>query len=60
MEREIIYSFRVMEQLMRMGYVPLMTLPNPKNPKFNCWVFEWNEEFQKDLEKILRGGSSNG
>lgn len=60
MEREIIYSFRVMEQLMRMGHTPLMTLPNPKNPKFSCWVFEQSEKFQKDLEKILRGGSSSG
>lgn len=60
MKQEIIYSYRVMEQLVRMGYIPVATIPNPKNTKYNCWIFEWNEAFQKDLEKILRGGSSNG
>lgn len=60
MKQEIIYSMRVMIQLVKMGHNPVSSFPNPKDPKYNCWVFEQSEEFQRDLEKILRGGSSNG
>lgn len=60
MKQEIIYSYRVMEQLIRMGYIPVATIPNPKNTKYNCWIFEWNEEFQRDLSKILKEVSRHG
>ena len=45
MKTEIIYSLRVMEILVKMGYIPIATLPNPKNSKYNCWVFELTEAF---------------
>ena len=54
MKQEIIYSYRVMEQLIRMGYLPVATIPNPKNTKYNCWIFEWSEEFQRDFETALK------
>lgn len=54
MQQEIIYSLRVMEQLVRMGHIPVATIPNPKNTKYNCWVFEMNEAFQRDLEQVLK------
>lgn len=57
MEREIIYSLRVMEQLVKLGHIPVATLPNPKNIKYNCWVFEQSEKFQRDLEIVLKGVS---
>lgn len=57
MKQEIIYSLKVMEQLVRLGYVPVATLPNPKNIKYNCWVFEQTEEFQKDLSMVLKEAS---
>ncbi len=56
---EIIYSLRVMEQLVKMGHLPKATMPNPKNPKYNCWVFEQSEQFQADLSKVLEGVSRN-
>ena len=45
MKTEIIYSLRVMEILVKMGHIPVATLPNPKNSRYNCWVFELTEEF---------------
>lgn len=60
MKQEIIYSYRVMEQLVRLGYIPVATIPNPKNTKYNCWIFEWNEQFQADLSEVLKGVSRNG
>lgn len=60
MKQEIIYSARVMEQLVKMGHLPKATMPNPKNSKFNCWVFDLTEEFQRDLSEVLKGVSRNG
>lgn len=60
MKQEIIYSLRVMEKLVKLGYIPVATMPNPKNPRFNCWVFEVTEAFQRDLSELLKGVSRNG
>ena len=56
---KIIYSFKIMEQLVEKGYFPVRTMPNPKFPKYNCWVFAATEEFNADLDKIL-GGQKDG
>ena len=42
-----------------MGFLPIATLPNPKDIKYNCWVFEWTEEFDDALGVVL-GGQRNG
>ena len=57
MKQEIIYSLRVMEQLGRMGYIPVATIPNPKNTQYNCWVFEVTDAFKEDLGTVLKGVS---
>jgi hypothetical protein len=49
-----------MEKLVKLGYYPVKTLPNPKDTRFNCWVFESTEKFEEDLTRILKGGSNNG
>ena len=46
-----------MEQLVRMGHVPIAMIPNPKDAKYNCWVFEVTEAFEEDLGTVLRGVS---
>ena len=60
MKQEIIYSLRVMLELVKKGHNPVSSFPNPKNPKYLCWTFKWDETFQKDLEVVLRGVSDNG
>lgn len=52
---KIIYSLKVMEQLVEKGNIPISTMPNPKFPQFNCWIFEVTEKFQRDLDIILGG-----
>lgn len=56
---KIIYSLKVMEQLVEKGNVPISTMPNPKFPQFSCWIFEVTEKFQGDLDIVL-GGQSYG
>lgn len=34
-----------MLQLVERGHVPISTMPNPKYPKFMCWVFENTDAF---------------
>lgn len=64
-EQKIIYSKRVCEQLMLLGFRPIETIPNPLKPEFICWVFEWTKEFDAALSAILstcgqKGGAGNG
>ena len=59
-KKQIIYSLKVMRQLLERGFVPEQTIPNPIKPPFNCWVFEVTEELQTALDEVLGGGSRNG
>ena len=52
---KIIYSKRVMEELVARGNIPLQSMPNPYKPEFQCWIFEVNDKFQKDMDEILNG-----
>ena len=56
---KIIYSLKVMVQLVEMGNIPILTMENPKYPDYKCWVFEMTEKFQNDLDIVL-GGSDDG
>ena len=42
---KLIYSKRICEQLMLMGFRPVETIPNPIKPEFICWAFEDTKEF---------------
>ena len=46
---KLIYSKRICEQLMLMGFRPIETIPNPLKPEFICWVFEWTDAFDAAL-----------
>ena len=50
---KIIYSKRIMEELIARGHIPLKSMPNPYKPEFQCWIFEVSEKFQKDIDEIL-------
>lgn len=52
---KIIYSLRVMLCLVERGFIPITTMPNPKYPQFNCWIFEVTDSFQQALDEILGG-----
>ena len=55
LETKIIYSLKVVAQLVAMGYQPVASMPNPKKPDFLCWIFEVTPEFQRALDKIFGG-----
>ena len=59
-KKQIIYSLKVMRQLLERGFVPEQTIPNPIKPQFNCWIFEVTEDLQTALDEVLGGGSRNG
>lgn len=59
MKTKIIYSLKIYTQLIILGFQPIATMPNPKDSKYTCWVFEDTEEFEKALGPIL-GGLSYG
>lgn len=56
---KLIYSKRICEQLMLMGFRPIETIPNPIKPEFICWAFEDTKEFNQALSIVL-GGNGNG
>ena len=52
MNRQIIYSRRIMKELLKQGFCPLEMLPNPEYPDFKCWIYEDTDEFHKAFEEL--------
>lgn len=57
-KNQIIYSLKVMRQLVESGFIPIQTMPNPKDVRYNCWVFARTDGFDQVLGMIL-GGETN-
>lgn len=56
-----IYTKWVVEGLLKMGFHPVDTYPNPLKLEFMCWEFEDTHEFEQALTCILhKGGQRNG
>lgn len=53
---KIIYSLKIMLQLVERGFVPNSIMPNPRFPQYNCWTFEVTPEFQRALDEVLGNG----
>lgn len=65
MERDankIVYSMKVMTQLVKLGYLPIYEIPNPTNSKLTAWVFEWTDSFDAAFDAVQRKneGDLNG
>lgn len=54
-EYKIIYSLRVMRALVEKGFFPVQTMPNPKNVKYNCWVFKNSEKLEALATQLMEG-----
>lgn len=54
METQVVFKMRYAAQLMDMGHKVVEILPNPYSPKFKMWVFEVDETFEEDLNKLRR------
>lgn len=54
---KIIYSLRINIELLKRGFVPVISMPNPNNPKLMCWVYEKTDRFIATLDEIIGGQS---
>ena len=54
-QTKIIFSKKVLLQLMEMGFRPIETMQNPTDPHYLCWVFARTDEFNKALDVVLGG-----
>lgn len=58
---KIIYSLQIHIALQSMGFMYVTEMKNPKNPKFNCWVYEETQELLQAFDTLLtRKGNNNG
>lgn len=56
---KVIFSMKYAMQLIKMGYRPIYTMPNPEEPQYTSWVFEASEEFIRDFN-VLKEAFRNG
>lgn len=54
MERQIVYSRRIMLELIKRGFKPIDKLPNPEYDNYLCWIFEDTEEFHRIFEELTK------
>lgn len=54
---KIIYSLQLHIALQALGFVHETEMKNPKNPRFNCWVYEETPELLKAFDSLVKGGS---
>ena len=50
--QKVIYSLRVNLELQKKGFIPILEMSNPRNKRFNCWVYEETEAFKKAFDSI--------
>ena len=58
----MIFSIKYAGQLMKMGHQVLETLPNPRKPKLDMFLFAADKTFDEDFKKLQEGdkyGSRN-
>lgn len=52
---KFVYSRRIKDALIKMGYVPVRCSPNKTKKGFDVWEFERKDNFDNDFDTILRG-----
>ena len=60
MRSRIVYSMRIALKLIEMCYETQAVMPNPKNTRYNCWVFADSPEFAQDLSAVIRAQERGG
>ena len=55
----IVYSLKIHSQLQIRGIPFLCSMPNPKNEKYTCWVYEKNADFSKAFNEIVESGGKH-
>lgn len=52
---KLVYSLRIMERLVELGYRPVERLESPVVEGYYCWLFERSEEFDRDFSALVEG-----
>lgn len=52
-EYKIVYRMDFAMKLKNMGHIVSSTMPNPKNNRYNVWIFENDETFDSDLQALI-------
>lgn len=52
----IVYKMQYAIKMKLKGHKVLTMMPNPKDQKYQCWVFENDQTFDSDLHLIIAEG----
>lgn len=52
-EYKIVYRMDYAMKLQDMGHKVSSTMPNPKNNKYNVWIFKNDETLESDLRALI-------
>lgn len=53
---KIVYNMQYAIELKLKGHQVITTMPNPKNDKLICWIFNRDQTFDSDLSDIINEG----
>lgn len=53
---KIVYKMQYAIKMKLKGHNILTTMKNPKNEKYQCWVFKDDQTFDSDLHEIIEEG----
>jgi hypothetical protein len=53
----MVFNIKYAGQLIKMGHKILETMPNPRKPELDMFLFQADPTFDEDLRKLQRGGS---
>lgn len=53
----MIFSMKYAGQLIKMGHEVIETLPNPRKPWLDMWLFKYDDTFDEDFNKLQKGVS---
>lgn len=56
---KIIYSLQIHIALQSMGFTHQTEMKNPKNPRFNCWVYKETPELLRAFDSLVKGGRAH-
>lgn len=53
---KIVYSLKIHLELQKRNIPYILEMKNPRQPNFNCWVYDLTPQFQKAFDEILEKG----
>ena len=52
MSEKIVYTRKIANQLIKMGFPVVRVEQNPKKPEFDCWVFKITPDFKVAFSNV--------